>query len=171
MLYRQALNLEAENSKALRGLISLLSRTERRDEAFRLANAQLEKGGENVERATQLKASLLRDEAESLITAGRYSQAIANLESAVSLAPQDAWLRYSLARLYARLDLPALGDQLLREGVSLAPESDAMHHAYGLYLGSRDAFEDALRAAEIRRGHRSRRGRAVAGVSDRSRVG
>jgi tetratricopeptide (TPR) repeat protein len=149
VLYRQALNLEAENSKALRGLISLLSRTERRDEAFRLANTQLEKGGENIERATQLKASLLRDEAESLITAGRYSQAIANLESAVSLAPQDAWLRYSLARLYARLDLPALGDQLLREGVSLAPESDEMHHAYALYLGSRDAFEDALREVDL----------------------
>ena len=148
-LYHQALDLEASNSKALRGLISLLSRTGRRDEAFRLANALLEKGGENVEGATRLKASLLRDEAESLITAQRYSRAIASLESAVSLAPQDAWLRYSLARLYAQLDLPALGDEMLREGVKQSPDNDEMRHAYALYLGSNDEFEDALHEIDL----------------------
>lgn len=148
-LYRQALSLETDNGKAQRGLISLLSRTGRRDEALLLANAQLAKGGENIERAAQLKASLLRDEAESLITAGRFSHAIANLEAAVTLAPQDAWLRYSLARLYARLDLPALGDQLLQEGGAQSPESDEMHHAYALFLGGIDAFEEALREVSL----------------------
>lgn len=144
-LYRRALKLEADNGKALRGLISLLSRQGRRDEAFRLADAMLEKGGENIEGAARLKASLLRDEAELLIAAQRYSHAIASLESAVSLAPRDPWLRFSLARLYARLDLPLLGQQLLQEGASHAPDSDEMHHAYALYLGSQDKLEDALR--------------------------
>lgn len=147
--YRRALKLEADNGKALRGLVSLLSRQGRREEAFRLADTMIEKGGENIERAGQLKAGLLRDEAESMIAAQRYSQAITRLESAISLAPQDAWLRYSLARLYAQLNLAPLGHKLLREGVAYAPDNYEMRHAHALYLGSQDKLEDALREIEL----------------------
>ncbi len=143
-LYREALKRDASNTSAMRGLLSLLSRCERRDEAQTLIAKFRQNNPKEANRFNESQASLLRDEAEAFISARRPSDALLALETAVQLAPRDAWIRHDLANLYEILGLQTLSRRVMAEGAKLAPDDSAMNYAYALVLAAQEREIEAL---------------------------
>jgi tetratricopeptide (TPR) repeat protein len=93
------------------------------------------------------RASLLRAQADTLTAAGKSEAAIAALESAIPLAPGDPWLRYDLARLYARRNAAGdtqRADALFDVLLARQPADPATLYAYALIDESRDRPQAAL---------------------------
>jgi predicted Zn-dependent protease len=93
------------------------------------------------------RASLLRAQADTLTAAGKSDAAIAALESAIPLAPGDPWLRYDLARLYARRNAAGdlqRADALFDVLLARQPANPAALYAYALIDESRDRPQAAL---------------------------
>lgn len=90
------------------------------------------------------RADMLRAQANAEIQAERLSPALRLLEQAVQLTPDDAWLRYALARLYTRLQLPQQARSVATEGVERAPADTDMRYARALLLASLDEDAAAL---------------------------
>ncbi len=88
------------------------------------------------------RADLLSIEADRLITEQKRGAAVVKLEQAVRLTPEDAWLRYRLARQYRDMGMPALGRGVMEEGLKLSPSPD-MRYASALYLNSLDDIDAA----------------------------
>ena len=143
-LYRDALKRDAGNASAMRGLLALLSRSERRDEAQALIAEFRQKNPKEANRFNETQASLLRDEAEAFISARRPSHALLALETAILLAPRDAWIRHDLANLYESLGLQTLSRRVMAEGAALAPDDSGMNYAYALVLTAQEREEEAL---------------------------
>ncbi len=143
-LYREALKRDASNTSAMRGLLTLLSRSGRHDEAQALIAEFRRKNPREADRFNVDQAGILRDEADAFIAAHRPSHAMQALETAVLLSPRDAWIRYDLANLYERLGLPILSLRVMSEGDALAPNDPAMNYAYALVLTAHGHEEEAL---------------------------
>ncbi|MBL0038524.1 MAG: tetratricopeptide repeat protein [Nitrosomonadales bacterium] len=143
-LYREALRRDAGNTSAMRGLIELLSRNGRRDEAQTLIAEFRQNNPKEANRFNESQASLLRDEAEAFISAHSPSHALLALETAVQLAPRDAWIRYDLANLYGNLGLQTLSRRVMAEGVALTPNDPSMNYAYALVLTAQEREIEAL---------------------------
>ncbi|RFC36800.1 MAG: Tetratricopeptide repeat-containing protein [Candidatus Nitrotoga sp. SPKER] len=143
-LYREALKRDVGNTSAMRGLLTLLSRSERRDEAQALIATFRQNNPKEVNRFNESQASLLRDEAEAFISAHQPSHALLALETAVQLAPRDAWIRHDLANLYESLGLPILSRRVMAEGIALVPNEPSMNYAYALVLSAQEREIEAL---------------------------
>ncbi|MBK8569736.1 MAG: BCSC C-terminal domain-containing protein [Nitrosomonadales bacterium] len=143
-LYREALRRDAGNTSAMRGLIELLSRNGRRDEAQTLIAEFRQNNPKEANRFNESQASLLRDEAEAFISAHSPSHALLALETAIQLAPRDAWIRYDLANLYGNLGLQTLSRRVMAEGVALTPNDPSMNYAYALVLTAQEREIEAL---------------------------
>ncbi len=156
-IYRDALKRDAGNASAMRGLLALLSRSERRDEAQALIAEFRQKNPKEANRFNESQASLLRDEAKTFVSARRPSHALLALETAVLLAPRDAWIRHDLAILYESLGLQTLGRRVMAEGAALAPDDSGMNYAYAMVLTAQDREEESLqRLARIPQSARTR---------------
>ena len=90
----------------------------------------------------------LRDDAAKLAAAGHGDEAMGMLRQAIELAPTDAWLRYSLARLHADRFEPELGRALLNPPAQAAQPDAEMLHALALYESQLGNDLAALRALE-----------------------
>jgi tetratricopeptide (TPR) repeat protein len=143
-IYRNALKRDVGNTSAMRGLLVLLSRSERRDEAQALIAEFRQKNPKEANRFNENQASLLRDEAKTFVSARRPSHALLALETAVLLAPLDAWIRHDLAILYESLGLQTLGRRVMAEGAALAPDDSGMNYAYAMVLTAQDREEESL---------------------------
>ncbi|MEQ1741153.1 MAG: tetratricopeptide repeat protein, partial [Candidatus Nitrotoga sp.] len=143
-IYRDALKRDAGNASAMRGLLALLSRSERRDEAQALIAEFRQKNPKEANRFNETQASLLRDEASAFVSAHRPSHAMLALETAVLLAPRDAWIRHDLANLYESLGLQTLSRRVMAEGAALAPDDSGMNFAYAMVLTAQEREEEAL---------------------------
>lgn len=87
---------------------------------------------------------------------GQIEAAIADLETAVALAPRDAWLRYRLAEYYRGQHAVARGRSLMSEGVRIAPDSPEMRYALALYLSHLEDYAAAYAAIDgLDAAHRS----------------
>ncbi|RFO98257.1 hypothetical protein DIC66_05990 [Rhodoferax lacus] len=95
------------------------------------------------------RADSLRAQADGELKAERLSPALRLLEQALQETPDDAWLRYDLARLYARLQLPEQARSVSDEGVARAPADTDMRYAHALLLASLD--DDAAALADLQR--------------------
>ncbi|WMJ67795.1 cellulose biosynthesis protein BcsC [Stenotrophomonas sp. 24(2023)] len=113
--YRKALELDAGNAGALQGLVGLLGRQGRAEEAAvmmeRMTPAQQEKAGGRA----ALRANLARARAQEAIASGSLQMAQVELEDALLAQPSDPWLRLELARLYQRMGQPAEADRVMGE--------------------------------------------------------
>ncbi len=119
-LYLDALRHEANSSAAIKGLAGLYARTQRSGKALTLL---VEAANRDAALGTKLagtQADILVAQAEDHLQAQRLSAALRALESAVVLAPGDAWVRHRLARLYLRLNLPKEALSVMDEGVARA---------------------------------------------------
>ena len=142
--YQLALKQNSNNMTAIRGLLALYSRTERRSEALTLIAEFRHKNPQDAGQFSETQVKVLREEADSYLSAHRPTHALQALETAVLLAPSDAWVRYDLASLYANLNLPAIGQRVMAEGTMLAPNDDEMNYAYAMVLASQGNEDDAL---------------------------
>lgn len=134
--YRALLDDEAARSRAVARLIALLQGQGRHDDA--LAEAATLSAPEAVDIAA------LRAAADAQVAQGRPGVALRWLEGGVALLPGEPWLRYDLARLYARLGQPATGREAMDEGLLAAPADAAMRYAAALYLAAIDFDTQAL---------------------------
>lgn len=139
LLRRQLAGRTADPS-ALRRLVALLQNSGRHTEIGPLlaaTEARLQKSPANAETLRQLRAEWLTRQADQLLAERRASPAIARLEEALRLTPDAPWTRYTLARAYRDLGLPALGRETMEEGLRLAPSAD-MRYATALFLNAVD---------------------------------
>ncbi len=152
---------------ALRSLVTVLRETHRDNEIGPLITATAPRLSGSEAELKRLHAELLAIQADQLLAENRKSPAIAKLEDAVRLTPDDAWTRFTLARQYRDLNLPALGRQVMEDGLKASQASD-MRYATALYLNSVDdiggaaAQLDAVPAAERSDGMRELMGNLAA---------
>ena len=144
-LFRRALDLEPDNTTALRGLVALYRGQGRVVEALALLDGLEPKQRRALgEGLGPLRAALLRDLADRHLAAGDTEAARLALLRAIQADPTDPWPRYDLARLYARTGEPERGVELFRRGVGLRPDDPEMRYAHALYLASLDREPEAL---------------------------
>ncbi|WP_199100231.1 cellulose biosynthesis protein BcsC [Dyella sp. ASV21] len=140
---------------ALELLAKLLIDTHRTGELTPLLAQAEQRYSGSGEAMAKLRAQLLSIEADQLIAEQKRGAAVLKLEDAVSLTPQDAWLRYTLARQYRDLGLPALGRSVMADGLRSAPSAD-MRYASALYLNALDDIDTASDVlAQVPAGERS----------------
>ncbi|MFC4527012.1 BCSC C-terminal domain-containing protein [Dyella halodurans] len=130
------------NVDALALLAKVLIQTHRADEVTPLIERAEQRYSGSGEAMLKLRAHLLSIQADQLIAEEKHGAAVLTLERAIRLTPQDAWLRYTLARQYRDLALPALGRSVMEDGLALAPTPD-MRYATALYLNSLDDIDGA----------------------------
>ncbi|TDV19437.1 cellulose synthase subunit BcsC-related outer membrane protein [Paraburkholderia caballeronis] len=118
---------------ALRDLVTILRATHRDAEIDPLIAGVAPRVAGSQTQLAKMRAEVLSLQAEQSIAEKNNSAALAKLEDAVRLTPDDPWLRYSLARLYSSLRLPALGRAVMEDGLKTAP-SPEMHYASALYF-------------------------------------
>ncbi|MBS1186601.1 MAG: nrfG [Burkholderiaceae bacterium] len=142
--YRNALKIEPGNRAALRGLLGLMIQSNRRDEAQALIAQFQQRNPKEAQSLNEDRARLMRYEAKDYLAAKHHSQAMLTLESALLLAPKDAWIRYDLASLYDELGLRPLSQKVMADGLAQAPNDDDMNYAAALLLTSHDREQDAI---------------------------
>ncbi len=144
-LYRQALAVDPQSGSALRGLINLYADHQRLQEAFALLDglrpAQRQALGSTY---TDLRVSLLRQRADQQHRDSTPGAAIASLQQAIDLAPENPWLRFDLADLLLdRKEIqPAI--EVFEAGLNLTPQNPQMRYAYALLLSRLDREAEAL---------------------------
>lgn len=127
---------------ALRNLVTVLRETHRENEIEPLIAATTPRVSGSTSELKRLHAELLSIQADEYIAGNRKSPALAKLEEAVKLTPDDAWTRFRLARQYRDLGLPALGRQVMEDGLKVSSAAD-MRYASALYLNSVDDIDAA----------------------------
>lgn len=123
-LFQQALKIEPDNDTALRGMITLYSRQQRRTALANLLGDLRRRFPQDKARFDKAESAALADDAERLIARGHNGPALAALERAVALDPGNAWTRYSLASLYRKLRLPQIGREVMAEGMRVPLDPD-----------------------------------------------
>lgn len=144
--YRQALSIDPVNSSALNGLLSLY-RQQGMTENIQQTIAQLSPAQRSALGASlnRMEAFLLQDKADRLIANGQHDEAIALLEQAVQVDADDPWLRFNLAKQYARRSNPAKGQALLDDLLARHPDDADALYALALYQSSQDDISNALK--------------------------
>ena len=144
-LLRHQLSAREPDLGALRRLATLLRDNQRNEEiAPLIAGTEKRLTGAQAE-LNALRADMLATQADQLLAQRKNSPAMARLEEAIRLKPDSPWSRFTLARIYRDLGLPALGRSVLDDGllVSQAPE---MRYANALF---RNSLEDIDGASEV----------------------
>ncbi|TDG18362.1 tetratricopeptide repeat protein [Paraburkholderia silviterrae] len=139
---RPLVEAKTPDMDALRSLVTVLRETHRDNEIGPLISATAPRLSGSTAELKRLHAELLSIQADQLLAQNLKSPAIAKLEDAVRLTPDDAWLRFTLARQYRDLGLPALGRAVMEDGLKVSQAPD-MHYATALYLNSVDDVDGA----------------------------
>jgi tetratricopeptide (TPR) repeat protein len=132
---------EPGNARAWRGWLSLELRAGRVDGALDRAQRLPAEAGVTVEAA--LDAGELRAAIERA-GAAHPDAALRLLERSVALLPQEAWLRYDLARAYLGMGLAPLARQVMQEGQEQSPDGASMRYAAALIDAALDDEDAAL---------------------------
>lgn len=131
-LYQQVMGREPGNVAAILGLATLQARQGQQEKALALLEAAAQSEPALAQSLAAPRAQWLREQAEAWLSAQRVSPALRAFEAAVVLAPDDAWLRHALARLYLRLELPRQAVDVMNEGVQHRPQDPDMRYARAL---------------------------------------
>ena len=147
--FRKALEREPSNRDALSGLIGLLARSGRPDQARQMiAGLNAEQRSALGKDVDAIEAGMLRQQADELIAQGRAPEARDLLEQAIRLDADDPWLRFGLARLYAAAGDRVQGLALFEELLARRPDDAAALYALALYRSGGDETLEALYALE-----------------------
>ncbi|HWZ49728.1 MAG TPA: cellulose synthase subunit BcsC-related outer membrane protein, partial [Herbaspirillum sp.] len=145
-ILRQLLDNPAVGLSALRNLIAVLRETKRPLEIDALMEGMQNRfKGADQTAFLALRANQLSDDANPLLEQGKNGPAIEKLERSIHLAPDQAWIRFKLARLYQRLGLPQLGTEVMEQGLAASKAPD-MYYATTLYRNSIDDLPGAVAA-------------------------
>ncbi|WP_028008570.1 cellulose biosynthesis protein BcsC [Solimonas flava] len=147
-VYEQAAAREPTLARTLLGRVRTLAALRRYDEGFAVADAFLAQAPDASTDVSRARAVLYEARGEQALTEGRTEAGVADLAQALQATPDDPWLRYALARGYARLGQAERGRTLMAEGTALAPADADSRYAQSLYLSAIDADADALQALQ-----------------------
>ncbi|CAN0620016.1 cellulose synthase operon protein C [Burkholderia multivorans] len=146
-LLRGLLAAQQPSVSAARSAALLYASTGRADQIEPLIDAlQRRVAGADDRRALdEMRADLLAQQAQALVEKGERGPAAQRYEAALRAAPDAAWTRFALARLYRDMGLPQLGRTVMDDGLaqSGAPE---MRYAAALYRNSIDDVAGAQAA-------------------------
>ncbi|MET0660476.1 MAG: cellulose synthase subunit BcsC-related outer membrane protein, partial [Steroidobacteraceae bacterium] len=117
---------------------------DRAGEALALLDARAVSSRWTAAERDVLIASALDARARGSMAQGRGAEVAADLERAIRLQPNDAWLRYRLAGVYARAEQLPRGRKLLSDGLAAQPSSAEMRYALALFQSSHDDADGAL---------------------------
>jgi tetratricopeptide (TPR) repeat protein len=90
----------------------------------------------------------LEYEIRQALKAGDTNKAIALLNKALEIEPDDVWLRLDLARLYAKINHPKDGIALFDQFIKKHPNNVEGLYAYALYLSGLEQNQAALKVLE-----------------------
>lgn len=143
--YRRALSIDPMNSAALEGLIDLY-REQGQQQEMQQAIAQLTPAQRKVlgSKLDRMQADALQAQAGRLAEQGHDDEAMARLERAVTLTPDDPWLRFTLAKLYARHGSPQQGQALFDDLLARHPDDPDALYAMAQYQSDIDQSNRAL---------------------------
>ncbi|GAB3104904.1 cellulose biosynthesis protein BcsC [Cupriavidus yeoncheonensis] len=141
-LLRETLAGPEPDIGTLRTLVKLLNDSQRSDEVGPLITSTAGRLKGSPAELRTLRADLLSLQGEQLLAQRKQSPALARLEESIRLAPDDPWTRFTLARAYRDLALPALGRRVMEDGMAASPTGE-MRYATALYLNSVDDIEGA----------------------------
>lgn len=141
-LLRETLAGPEPDIGTLRTLVKLLNDSQRSDEVGPLISSTAGRLKGSADELRTLRADLLSLQGEQLLAQRKQSPALARLEESIRLAPNDPWTRFTLARAYRGLALPALGRRVMEDGMAASPTSE-MRYATALYLNSLDDIDGA----------------------------
>lgn len=151
-LYQKALQQEPDGTSAIKGLASLYARTGRVTQALALLAEAAARDATLATKLSSVQADVLVAQAEDDLQAQRLGPALRALESAVVLAPDDAWIRHRLARVYVRLGRPQEALHAMDEGVARIPSGAVnaeMLYARALIRSALD--DDSAALADMKR--------------------
>ncbi|AXK65228.1 cellulose synthase subunit BcsC-related outer membrane protein [Burkholderia sp. IDO3] len=163
-LLRELLAARSPSLSAVRGTATLYENTGRADRIGPLLDAlQGRVTGRDDRRALDgLRADLLASQAKALADKGERGPAAQRYEAAVRAAPDAAWTRFALARLYRDMGLPQLGRTVMDDGLAQG-DTPEMRYASALYRNSIDDIAGAQAAlAGVDDAHRTDGMRALA---------
>lgn len=143
--YQRVLAVDAANSDALEGLAALYHKQGKEREARQtIARMPPEKRDTQSAKLNRTEVAALQEEADRLRTEGREDEAIARLEHAVQLDANNPWLRYTLAKLYAKHNRPDQGQELFDDLLAKHPDNAEALYALALYQSGIGKNEQAL---------------------------
>ena len=105
-------------------------------------------GSDNAAALAALRSSVLQANARNLVAEQQPAQASKLLERALTLTPDDPWLRFDLAQVLSRQGDAARGLELLSAGANQSPSDPQALHALALYQAQRGDATAALRTLE-----------------------
>ena len=139
--WQALLQSHPDHMPAVRALVRMYLEQNRTRDAEQLL-AQLPPA--TAAEATGLRADLLQAQAEVALAQNQPAQAMELLETALPLAPDDAWLRHRLARTYLQQKQPALANAVMADGIAIAPTDPGMRQARALIWLAQDQPDAAL---------------------------
>lgn len=141
-MLRQMLARPKPDIDALRLLVQVLQKEGRDAEVDPLIASQTSRMQGSAAELRAMRADLLSVRADQSLARQARSPAMRDLEEAIRLRPDDPWMRFTLARVYRDVNLPALGRSVMDDGMRVAPGND-MRYATALYLNSVDDIDAA----------------------------
>jgi len=146
--YRRVLQLKPDDPDAIRGLVGILSRTGRGEEALRTVDQLSPEQQDKIGAVGALRAEQLRLSARAAIERGDYEAARPQLEDAVSQDPGNLWARYDLAAVVLKLS----GKREAREVISaldmVAPDAAETRYVQALFAAETREWAEGLRLME-----------------------
>lgn len=147
-LYRQILSRHPDNINAIRGLVGLLTRSNRIQQAIQLAERLPPELRNQIGSLSQLKAQYLRDQASEAIDAGDRQGAENLLKQALLLDPNSVWVRLDLARIYQQQKRTREANTLVDGILSGNPNMGEAIFVKALLLSEQQRWYDALQLME-----------------------
>lgn len=147
-LYRQILSRHPDNMNATRGLVGLLTRSNRIQEAIQLAERLPPELRNQIGSLSQLKAQYLRDQATEATEAGDQQGAENLLKQALLLDPNSVWVRLDLARIYQQQKRTREANTLVDGILSGNPNMGEAIFVKALLLSEQQRWYDALQLME-----------------------
>jgi tetratricopeptide (TPR) repeat protein len=146
--YRKALAVQPDNPDALRGLVGVLSRTGRGEDALRIVDQLTPQQQDKIGAVGTLRAEQLRLSAHAAVDRGDYPLARLTLEDAVTQDPGNPWARYELASVMLKLSGKRAGREVLDGLELIAPGAPETRYVQALFAADTKEWAEGLRLME-----------------------
>lgn len=147
-LYKQILAIDPEYMDAVRGLIGILAREQRVEEAIAIAERLPENLLSQLPNLSPLKATYLREQAQAALKAKDDASAERFLKDALLLDPNSPWIRMDLARIYQRQSRVREANTLIDGILSSNPRMPDALYIKALLLAEQQRWYEGLQLLE-----------------------
>lgn len=147
-LYREILAIDPEYMDAVKGLIGILAREQRVEEAIAVAERLPENLLRQLPNLSPLKATYLREQAQAALKAKDDASAERFLKDALLLDPNSPWIRMDLARIYQRQSRVREANTLIDGILSSNPRMPDALYIKALLLAEQQRWYEGLQLLE-----------------------